>query len=108
MRATLALAALAAGLGASVAAQEPQGPPKVLVVAREEIKPGSMAAHTKSAATYVSVASRVNAANYRIGLTPITGDDNAVVYLEPHPSFAALETARRAFEGAVAANAAMQ
>lgn len=108
MRATVALVALAAGLGASVSAQEPTGPPNVLVVSREEIKPGSMAAHTKSAVTFVSVANRVNAANYRIGLTPISGDDNAVVYLEAHPSFAALETARRAFDDAIAANAAMR
>jgi hypothetical protein len=107
MRATVALVALAAGVAASVSAQEPQGPPKVLVVSREEIKPGSMAAHTKSAVTYVSVANRVNAANYRIGLTPISGDDNVVVYLEAYPSFAALETARGAFDAAVAANAAM-
>ena len=106
--AALALMALAAGFGASASAQEPPGPPKVLVVTREEIKPGKMAPHTKVAASYIAVAARANAANYRLGLTPISGDDNAVLYLEAHPSFAALETARNAFDGAIASNAALK
>ena len=108
MRATaLALVALV-GIGASAPAQEPQGPPKVLVVTREEIKPGKMGPHSKMAAGYVAVAARANAPNYRIGLTPISGDENAVLYLEAHPSFAAFETARNEFAGAVASNAALK
>jgi hypothetical protein len=108
MRSTLALLALAAGLGAVAAADEPVGPPRVLVVTREEIKPGMMGPHSRSAASYVSVATRANAPNYRIGLTPLSGDENTVVYLEPHPSFAAYEAARNAFEGAIQANAALK
>lgn len=106
--AALSLVALAAGIGASASAQEPQGPPKVLVVTREEIKPGKMAPHAKVAASYAALTARANAPNYRIGLTPISGDENAVLYLEAHPSFAALETARNEFEGAVASNAALK
>jgi hypothetical protein len=108
MRATLALAVLAAGLGASASAQEPQGPPKVLVVTREAIKPGKMAPHTKVAASYVALATRANAPNYRLGLIPFSGDQNAVIYLEAHPSFAALEAAGQAFDGALASNAALK
>lgn len=107
-RVALALVALSAGIGPSASAQEAQGPPKVLVVTREEIKPGKMTPHEKVAASYVAVAARANAPNYRLGLTPVSGDENAVLYLEAHPSFAALETARNAFDGAVASNAALK
>lgn len=106
--AALALVGLAAGIGASASAQEPQGPPKVLVVTREEIKPGKMAPHAKVGASYAALTARANAPNYRIGLTPISGDENAVLYLEAHPSFAAFETARNEFDGAVASNAALK
>lgn len=104
----LALLAVSAAFAGVVSAQEqPSGPPKVLVITREELKPGTMGAHTKVAAAYVSVATRANAANYRIGLTPISGDENAVLYLEAHPSFAAYETAREAFDSALKSNAAL-
>ena len=108
MRATVALVALAAGIGASTFAQEPQGPPQVLVVTRETIRPGKMGLHAKVAASYVALAARANAPNYRIGLTPLSGHADAVVYLEAHPSFAALEAATQAFDAAVASNAALK
>ena len=108
MRARLALVAMAAGFAASTSAQEPPGPPKVLVVNREEIKPGQMGPHTKVAAGFAALAAKAGAPNHRIGLTPISGDDNSVLYLEAHPSFAALEAAQNAFDGAMASNAALK
>jgi hypothetical protein len=109
MKMTGALAfAAAAACGVSATAQEIPGPPKVLVVSREEIKPGKMTPHAKSAATFVSVANRAGAANYRIGLVPLSGDTNVVVYLEAHPSFAAYEAASTAFDGVVAKDAALK
>ncbi len=54
-----------------------------------------MGPHAKVAASFAALAAKANAPNYRIGLTPISGDDNAVLYLEAHPSFAALEAAAR-------------
>jgi len=95
-------------IGAMASAQEIPGPPPVLVVNREEIKPGKMAAHTRAAAGFVAVAEKTKAANYRVALTPVSGDDNSVVYLEGYPSFAAFETARNAFDSALANNAALR
>lgn len=103
----LAVLALSA-IGATTSAQEIPGPPPVLVVAREEIKPGKMVPHEKAAAGFVAVAEKAKAANYRIALTPVSGDDNMVVYLEGYPSYAAFETARNAFDTAIRTNAALR
>ena len=109
MRTTaFALVALAAGHRRGRVRPGAPGPPKVLVVNREEIKPGQMGPHAKVAASFAAVAAKANAPNYRIGLTPISGDDNAVLYLEAHPSFAALEAAQSTFDSAIASNAALK
>jgi len=96
-------------LSASAAlAQEPPGPPKVLALAREEIKPGRGAAHARSVATFIAAVSRANAPVYRIALTPLSGDENAVVYLQAFGSFAEVESAHKQFEETIAANAAFK
>jgi hypothetical protein len=89
-------------------AQEPPGPPKVLALAREEIKPGRAAAHARSVGTFIAAIARANAPVYRIALTPLSGDDNAVVYLQAFGSFAEVEAAHKQFEETVAANAAFK
>jgi hypothetical protein len=89
-------------------AQEPPGPPKVIALAREEIKPGRAAAHARSVASFIAAVGRADAPMHRIGLTPLTGDDNAVVYLQAFGSFADLESAHKQFEETVAANAAFK
>ena len=99
---------LAAAASPAALAQEAPGPPKVLIINREEIKPGKMGAHDKSAARFISVLNKAKAGSYRIGLVPVSGDDNQVVYLEGYNSFAELETARKDFDGAVAMNAALR
>ena len=100
----LALVAVAA---ATAAAQE-TGPPPVLVIAREEIKPGRMDGHAKSAASYVSVLNRAQAGEHRFGLVPVSGDDNQVLYLEGYPSFAKLEASRNELDRALQASAALR
>jgi len=86
-------------------AQEPPGPPKVLALAREEIRPGKAGAHAKSVASFIAAVTRADAPLYRIALTPVSGDDNAVVYLQAFGSFAEVEAAHKQFEETVAANA---
>lgn len=95
---------------AGVAAQEtaPAGPPRVLAISREEIKPGRMTPHEKVAASFVAAISKANLQNYRLGLTPVSGDDNQVVYLEGFDSFAAVEASRKAMDEALAGNAAFK
>lgn len=89
-------------------AQEPPGPPKVLALAREEIKPGRAAAHARSVASFIAAVGRANAPMYRIALTPVSGDENAVVYVQAFGSFADVEAAHKQFEETVAANAAFK
>ncbi|HEY2944070.1 MAG TPA: hypothetical protein VGN09_16670 [Vicinamibacteria bacterium] len=92
----------------AVLAQEASGPPKVLAIAREEIKPGKGGAHAKSVASFIAAVTRANAPVYRIGLTPVSGDDNAVVYLQAFASFAEVEAAHQELEKTIAANAAFK
>ena len=98
---TLALSATA------VLAQD-AGPPQVIALAREEIKAGRGSAHTKSAASFIAAANKANAPLHRIALVPVSGDDNAVVYLQAFGSFADVEAARKQLEETIAANAAFK
>ena len=95
-------------LATPVLAQEPPGPPAVLRITYEEIKPGSMGIHEKSVASYLALWERAKAPNYRLGLAPVSGDTNQVVYLEAFPSLAALGEADEKMEASVASNAAWQ
>ena len=104
-RVTLPFVAVLAAFGGLAVAEEAPGPPPVLVINKEEIKPGQMGPHEKNAARFVSIENKANAESYRIGLTPISGDDNVVLYLEGYPSFEALEKATKQFDGTLATNA---
>jgi hypothetical protein len=95
-------------LSSPVVAQEPPGPPAVLRITYEEIKPGSMGIHEKSVASYLALFERAKAPNYRLGLAPVSGDTNQVVYLEAFDSLAALEDVDKKMEDMVASNAAWQ
>ena len=74
-------------------AQDPprQGPPKVLYVVREDIKPGMMGPHGKHAANYVNAFRTLDTPNHRIALVPVAGSENEVVYITGAESFKELE-----------------
>ncbi len=96
-------------LASPVLAQEiPPGPPNVLRITYEEIKPGSMGTHEKSVASYLALFERAKVPNYRLGLVPVSGDTNQVVYLEGFESLAALEALDKALEQTIGGNAAWQ
>ena len=108
---TLPFVAVLAALSGAAVAQEaaaPPGPPPVLIINKEEIKPGRMGPHEKNAARFVAIENKANADSYRLGLTPVSGDDNVVLYLEGHESFEAMEKARQKFDATLAANASLQ
>lgn len=77
-----------------IQAQTPHPPPPVLVIVREDIKPGKMAAHTHEARAYVEVMHKANARisngmqDGRIAMTPIAGNQNEVMYVSAYMSFA--------------------
>lgn len=109
MRARNALAVFALlPLSAATAQEHPSGPPPVLVISQEDIKPGSMGAHEKLAAAYMALFNRANVGGHRLGLVPVSGDDNQVVYLQGYPSFGELETTRKKSDDIFAASPALQ
>jgi hypothetical protein len=69
----------------------PHGPPKVLYLVREDIKPGTMPAHNKHSANFATIFGRLQTPNYRIALVPVAGSENEVVYLTGAETFAQLE-----------------
>ena len=74
-------------------AQDPprKGPPKVLYVVREDIKPGMMGAHNEHSANFANIFRTLGTANHRIAMVPVAGSENEVVYITGADSFAELE-----------------
>ena len=72
-------------------AQEAPAPPKVLLIVREEIKPGMMGTHARHSADFVGVFNQLQTPNHRIALVPVAGNENEVIYINAGGSFAELE-----------------
>lgn len=106
-KAVVALATLGS-LTLPALAQEPLAAPPVMRITVEDIKPGSMGTHEKSVASYLALFSRAQVPMSRLGMVPVAGDQNQVVYLEGFPSFEALEASDKKLEAAFAASPAMQ
>ena len=102
-----ALAVLLA-CSAGAVAQEMSGPPPVLVVTREQFKPGNMAEHNKQIPAFYALFERAKVGTYRLGLLPVSGDLNHLVYLEGYPSFAEMEATDKKMEDVMAASPALQ
>lgn len=86
----LCLAALMLG-AVAVLAQEMHQPPKVLMLIREEVKPGKMAAHNLNETAWVQGFKKAKYDTPGLGLTSVTGNAE-VLFLTGYDSFAALET----------------
>ena len=99
-RITIPLGIALMGLSAVAAAQSPEsgGPPPVIAMLREEIKPGRMAAHEKLNAAFVAAVSRTPSESRWIGLVPVSGDENITLFLSAFANFAEVEAARKADE----------
>jgi hypothetical protein len=67
-----------------------------------------MGTHEKSVASYLAFFTRAQVLQPRIGMVPVSGDQNQVVYLEGFPSYAELEAVDKKLEAAFAASPAMQ
>jgi hypothetical protein len=74
----------------NVLAQE-NSPPKVLLIVREEIKPGMMAAHSRHSADFAGIFNQIQSPNHRIALVPVAGNENEVIYINAGESFSELE-----------------
>ena len=73
-----------------VAAQN-MSPPPVLLIVREEIKPGKMPAHNKHSASFAQIFGKLETPSYRIAMVPVAGSENDVVYFTPLQTFAQME-----------------
>lgn len=87
----LLLVLLAACSAAIAQTPAPHGPPKVLYLVREDIKPGMMPAHNKHSASFATIFGKLQTPNHRIALVPVAGNENEVVYVTGAESFAELE-----------------
>ncbi|MEK6337040.1 MAG: hypothetical protein AABM67_19125 [Acidobacteriota bacterium] len=90
---------LAITLLASVCSQvnaqpgERMGPPPVLFIVREDIKPGKMPAHNTHSANYARIFRELQTPNHRIAMVPVAGSENEVIYITPLGTFKELEQA---------------
>lgn len=73
----------------------PMGPPPVLLIVREDIKPGQMPAHNKHSASFAQIFGKLQTPSYRIALVPVAGSENDVVYITPLQTFAQMEQTQR-------------
>jgi len=73
-------------------AQQPPGPPKVLRIYREEVKPGRNPAHEKVEAAWARANRAGKSPAHYIGMTSVSGPNEAW-FLEGHDSFASIEQA---------------
>ncbi|HET6670640.1 MAG TPA: hypothetical protein VFH15_10455 [Pyrinomonadaceae bacterium] len=84
-------------------------PPKVILIVREEIKPGMMPIHSRHAAEYAAMFAKLQTPNGRIALVPIAGNENEVIYLNAAESFAEIEKINQDTDKKMSAvNASMQ
>jgi hypothetical protein len=88
--------------------QQDAGPPPVLVLTRESFKPGHMAAHNRHIPAFHALFEKAKVGNYRLGLVPIAGDQNHLLYLEGYPSWAEVETTARKMEETLGGSPALQ
>lgn len=102
----LALSLMLSPLGAL--AQDQVAAPPVMRITVEEIKPGAMGSHEKQVLSYLALFAKAQVPFSRLGMVPVTGDQNRVVYLEGFPSFAELEASDKKLESTFAAAPALQ
>src|ERR1041385_7564341 len=90
---------------AQVYARSRHGPPPVLLIVREDIKPGMMPTHDRHAAEFANIFNKLQTPNYRIALEPVAGSENEVIYLTGAGTFAELEGIQKATDEKMAAAA---
>ncbi len=88
-----------------VFAQNPEmhGPPKVLLIVREDIKPGMMGTHNRHSAEFANIFGKLQTPNHRIALVPVAGSENEVIYITGADTFAELEGIQKATDDKMAA-----
>lgn len=81
----------------------PHGPPPVVLIVREDIKPGMMGTHNRHSAEFAGIFNKLQSPNHRIALVPVAGSENEVIYLTGAATFAELEGMQKATDDKMAA-----
>ncbi len=87
---------LVAGFSLGFAQTPP--PPPVLLIVREEIKTGKIPAHTREAERYAQVLAKAKSPYHRLGMSPVAGNENEVMYFWGFGSFAEMEKSQMDIE----------
>lgn len=83
-------------LSASLAAvAQTPGPPPVLLIVREDIKPGMMGPHALEANNVVQIYAKAKSPWHRIAMVPVAGNENEVMYFWGFDSFASMEKSNK-------------
>jgi hypothetical protein len=92
----LAITLLASGFS-QVSGQSPNrmAPPPVLLIVREDIKPGKMPAHNIHSANFARIFRQLQTPSYRIAMVPVAGSENEVIYITPLDTFKEMEETGR-------------
>jgi hypothetical protein len=77
----------------------------VLLIVREEIKPGKMPAHNRHSESFARIFAKLKTPNYRIALVPVAGSENEVIYITALQTFAEMEKMNRDTDKEMAAAA---
>ena len=85
-----------------------QSPPQVLMITREQFKPGNMAAHNKDIPAFYALFDRAGVGSSRVGLVPFSGDQNHLLYIEAYTNFAEMEATGKKMEATFGGSAALQ
>jgi hypothetical protein len=85
-----------------VLAQDRQGPPPVLLIVREDIKPGMMATHNRHSSEFAAIFNKLQTPNHRVALVPVAGSENEVIYITGAGTFAELEGMQKATDDKLA------
>src|SRR6266404_669557 len=91
------LAILLASGFSQITAQPPKrmAPPPVLLIVREDIKPGKMPAHNIHSASFARIFRQLQTPSYRIALVPVAGSENEVIYITALDTFKEIEETGR-------------
>ena len=90
-------------------AQEPNAPPPgMLRVTREQFRPGNMSTHNKQMPAIFALMDKANVGAARLGLLPVSGDQNHLLYLEGFASAADMEATAKKMNDVMGAAPAMQ
>ena len=95
-------------LMSALPARAQQGPPGVLVMTREQFRPGNMAGHNKLMPSFYALYEKAKVGPYRLGLLPMSGDNNHLVFLESYSSYADMAATRKKVGEVIGATPALQ